>query len=131
MWCCSRCTGYRPILDAFKVFAKADPAAYTEESIAASKGLHQTGHATEGRSANKQNGHANGHSANSDAASTNGHAMNGEADSSHAASGQKQPAENGQCHGHDDISTQGTVKKLIRASNSNGNKVLNSCRRAV
>ena len=35
----SRCTGYRPILDAFKVFAKADPAAYTEESIAASKCL--------------------------------------------------------------------------------------------
>lgn len=34
---CSRCTGYRPILDAFKVFAKADPLAYTEESIAACK----------------------------------------------------------------------------------------------
>ena len=33
----SRCTGYRPILDAFKVFAKADPQAYTEESIAACK----------------------------------------------------------------------------------------------
>lgn len=35
---CSRCTGYRPILDAFKVFAKADPAAYSEEAIAANKG---------------------------------------------------------------------------------------------
>ncbi|GLC34818.1 hypothetical protein PLESTB_001167600 [Pleodorina starrii] len=34
-----RCTGYRPILDAFKTFAKTDPAAYTEEAIAASKGL--------------------------------------------------------------------------------------------
>jgi xanthine dehydrogenase/oxidase len=36
---CSRCTGYRPILDAFRVFAKADPKAYTEEAIAAAKGL--------------------------------------------------------------------------------------------
>ncbi len=35
----SRCTGYRPILDAFKTFAKTDPKAYTEEAIAASKGL--------------------------------------------------------------------------------------------
>ena len=33
----SRCTGYRPILDAFKVFAKVEPGAYTEEAIAASK----------------------------------------------------------------------------------------------
>jgi len=33
----SRCTGYRPILDAFKAFAKVDAAAYTEEAIAASK----------------------------------------------------------------------------------------------
>lgn len=36
---CSRCTGYRPILDAFKTFAKTEPRAYTEEAIAASKGL--------------------------------------------------------------------------------------------
>lgn len=35
----SRCTGYRPILDAFKTFAKTDPKAYTEEAIAAAKGL--------------------------------------------------------------------------------------------
>ncbi len=34
---CSRCTGYRPILDAFKAFAKADPAAYSEEALAARK----------------------------------------------------------------------------------------------
>lgn len=34
-----RCTGYRPILDAFKVFAKADPTAYTEEALAANKTL--------------------------------------------------------------------------------------------
>jgi len=34
----SRCTGYRPILDAFKVFAKVEDGAYTEEAIAASLG---------------------------------------------------------------------------------------------
>jgi len=34
-----RCTGYRPILDAFKTFAKSSPAAYTEDAIAAAKGL--------------------------------------------------------------------------------------------
>uniref|UniRef100_A0A383W3H7 xanthine dehydrogenase n=1 Tax=Tetradesmus obliquus TaxID=3088 RepID=A0A383W3H7_TETOB len=34
-----RCTGYRPILDAFKVFAKADAAAYTAEAIAAARGM--------------------------------------------------------------------------------------------
>ena len=32
----SRCTGYRPILDAFKVFAKVEDGAYTEEAITAS-----------------------------------------------------------------------------------------------
>lgn len=36
---CSRCTGYRPILDAFKVFAKAEPSAYTAEAIAAARGM--------------------------------------------------------------------------------------------
>jgi len=30
-----RCTGYRPIVDAFRVFAKSDTSAYTEESISA------------------------------------------------------------------------------------------------
>ncbi|GFR49634.1 hypothetical protein Agub_g11707 [Astrephomene gubernaculifera] len=33
-----RCTGYRPILDAFKTFAKTDPAAYTQEAISAAAG---------------------------------------------------------------------------------------------
>ena len=28
-----RCTGYRPILDAFRPFARADMRAYTEEAI--------------------------------------------------------------------------------------------------
>ncbi len=51
---CSRCTGYRPILDAFRVFAKGDSAAYTEEAIAASKAAGKTsGHA-------KINGNSNG-----------------------------------------------------------------------
>jgi hypothetical protein len=35
----SRCTGYRPILDAFKTFTKVDLAAYTEEAIAAARGI--------------------------------------------------------------------------------------------
>jgi xanthine dehydrogenase/oxidase len=43
MPCCavlrSRCTGYRPILDAFKVFAKSEAAAYTADAIAAAKGM--------------------------------------------------------------------------------------------
>ena len=36
--CCSRCTGYRPILDAFKVFAKVETGAYTEEAIQVGSG---------------------------------------------------------------------------------------------
>ena len=48
----SRCTGYRPILDAFKVFAKVEPGAYTEEAIAASKAANK---ATNG----KANGYSN------------------------------------------------------------------------
>ncbi|KXZ53315.1 hypothetical protein GPECTOR_7g1209 [Gonium pectorale] len=47
-----RCTGYRPILDAFKTFAKTDPSAYTEEAIAASKGVAPG--ATNGTAANGQ-----------------------------------------------------------------------------
>lgn len=31
----SRCTGYRPILDAFRVFSEVPAGAYTEEAIAA------------------------------------------------------------------------------------------------
>ncbi|BBM98107.1 xanthine dehydrogenase/oxidase [Marchantia polymorpha subsp. ruderalis] len=34
-----RCTGYRPILDAFRVFAKTDPGPYIDESLVASNGL--------------------------------------------------------------------------------------------
>ena len=33
-----RCTGYRPILDAFRAFSTAEPGAYTEEAIAAAGG---------------------------------------------------------------------------------------------
>lgn len=58
---CSRCTGYRPILDAFRVFAKADPSAYTEEAIEASQTA-ENGHATNGHANGATNGHSNGHS---------------------------------------------------------------------
>ncbi|KAL3157593.1 hypothetical protein ABBQ32_012044 [Trebouxia sp. C0010 RCD-2024] len=106
-----RCTGYRPILDAFKVFAKADPAAYTEESIAASKGMQQNGHASEASSANGLNGNA---------VDINGHAAT---DSSPTAGGYQgeQHAENGHCHGND--ASKGSVKELTKASHSNGGKV--------
>lgn len=70
---CSRCTGYRPILDAFRVFAKAEPSAYTEEAITASQAAngHANGHS------NGVNGHTNGHTngispASSSDLSTNG-----------------------------------------------------------
>lgn len=65
---CSRCTGYRPILDAFRVFAKVEPSAYTEESIQASRNGHKqasslaNGH-TNGISNGHANGTANGHGA--------------------------------------------------------------------
>lgn len=137
MWWCSRCTGYRPILDAFKVFAKADPAAYTEESIAASQGLQQNGHASGVPPASGDaNGHANGDAteyANGDstkgnAAGTDGHAMNKSTDGSHAANGQQasKHAENGHSNGHDVSSSKGTVKEMNGASNSNGSKVSSS-----
>lgn len=115
LWCCSRCTGYRPILDAFKVFAKADPAAYTEESIAASRGMQLNGQASDALSAH-EHGNSNG-------AMTNGHTANGQAHSRSADRGHKaeQPAENGHC-GYD--AGKGTVKELNRASN--GSKVLAS-----
>ena len=129
MWCCSRCTGYRPILDAFKVFAKADPTAYTEESIAASQGLQQSGNASDGPAANGHanghvnchaNGHANGDSTNGNAAGTDGHAMTRTTDGGPAANGQQadKHAENGHSNGHDVSSSKGTVKELSGASNS-------------
>lgn len=58
---CSRCTGYRPILDAFRVFAKGDSAAYTEEAIAASK------------AAGKTNGRAHINGSSNGARPKNGH----------------------------------------------------------
>jgi len=73
---CSRCTGYRPILDAFRVFAKGDSAAYTEEAIAASKGL-QPGHAHgNGAHTNGHNG-SNGHSESNGHVGSNGHGHTG------------------------------------------------------
>ena len=72
---CSRCTGYRPILDAFRVFAKADPSAYTEEAIAASRGEQP---AANGHSHVNGNGEqpANGHS-HDDHTNGNGHCIGG------------------------------------------------------
>jgi hypothetical protein len=55
----SRCTGYRPILDAFKVFAKVEPGAYTEEAIAASKAANAAANGTANGTANGA-AHANG-----------------------------------------------------------------------
>ena len=63
---CSRCTGYRPILDAFKAFAKVDATAYTEEAIAASlasNGAHNNGthsNGTHSDAAGKKNGASGG-----------------------------------------------------------------------
>lgn len=119
---CSRCTGYRPILDAFKVFAKADPAAYTEESIAASKGLQN------GQSANGavENGHAeNGHATNGHA--THGHGIDEHDTNGHVANGQD--TNTGNCDGHDETS-KGTVKELVKACKSKDGKVMH-CSNAV
>ena len=66
---CSRCTGYRPILDAFRVFAKADPSAYTEEAIEASQAA-ENGHATNGHANDATNGHTNGVQGSSPSSST-------------------------------------------------------------
>jgi xanthine dehydrogenase/oxidase len=61
---CSRCTGYRPILDAFKVFAKSEPSAYAADAIAAAKGMAAAtaaDNAAAGSSgSNGSNGHLNG-----------------------------------------------------------------------
>ncbi|DBA72485.1 TPA: hypothetical protein ACH3X2_010250 [Trebouxia sp. C0005] len=128
-----RCTGYRPILDAFKVFAKADPAAYTEESIAASKSQ-QNGYTTNGAAAN---GHdttgLNGHPANGlngHATLTNGHTTNGDDTDGHATNGHKnnryavhRPSDNGHLDGHTNGSSNGTVKELTQTIKSKGGKV--------
>ncbi|KAL0052613.1 hypothetical protein WJX82_004790 [Trebouxia sp. C0006] len=128
-----RCTGYRPILDAFKVFAKADPAAYTEESIAASKSQ-QNGHATNGAAANGHdttglNGHPtnglNGHATNTNGLETNGHDTDGHATDGHknnryAVNGH---SENGNSKSHSNGSSNGTVKELAKTSKIKGGKV--------
>lgn len=68
---CSRCTGYRPILDAFRVFAKAEPAAYTREAIAAGQGM--------AAATAEENGGSPNASANRavNGSSTNGSSING------------------------------------------------------
>ena len=91
---CSRCTGYRPILDAFRVFAKGDSTAYTEEAIAASKGQ-LPGQNGNGMHANGANGHgmngSNGHSH----IGSNGHA-NGHGAAAKTSTGGKNGKTNGQ-----------------------------------
>ena len=93
----SRCTGYRPILDAFRVFAKGDSTAYTEEAIAATKGL-LPGQNGNGIHANGASGHdmngsneSNGHSHNG----SHGHA-NGNGVAAKASNGGKNGKTNGQ-----------------------------------
>ncbi len=121
-------------MDAFKVFAKADPAAYTEESIAASKSQ-QNGHASNGAATNGHdttglNGHPtnglNGH-----ATHTNGHETNGHDTDGHATNGHKnnrhavnEHSGNGHLNGRSNGSSNGTVKELTKTSKSKGGKVL-------
>lgn len=98
---CSRCTGYRPILDAFRVFAKGDSAAYTEEAIAASKAAAKTnGVAHKNGSSNgaqSGNGHSNG-SCNDGHNGCNGK-TNGSAASADAESNGQSAKTNGKvCH---------------------------------
>lgn len=63
------------------MFAKADPSAYTEEAIAASKGLNGSNGSTNGHAAHPANGHsANGvsaHGANGHSHGANGKLTNG------------------------------------------------------
>ncbi|GFH18705.1 uncharacterized protein HaLaN_15553, partial [Haematococcus lacustris] len=79
-----RCTGYRPILDAFRVFAKSDPKAYTEDAIAAAKGLMPAHADTNGHAASNGHSDANGHTA-CNGATGNG-ASNGSSNGSSTAS---------------------------------------------
>lgn len=51
-----RCTGYRPILDAFRPFAKADPAAYTEDALIAARGATAEAPANGNATSNGTNG---------------------------------------------------------------------------
>lgn len=86
----SRCTGYRPILDAFRVFAKGDSAAYTEEAIAASKAGASNGHA-------HSKGASNGHAHNTNGACENGHdGCNGKSNGHKVEAGDTNGKSNGQ-----------------------------------
>ena len=112
---CSRCTGYRPILDAFKVFAKAEPHAYTEEAIAASRALANPG--PSGRKAEQEPSPAGGaeapHQAGARAAEANGGtcaavAMSGAQDAPRLANGNAR------------ADADGTAACSPRGSNGNG-----------
>ena len=103
---CSRCTGYRPILDAFRVFAKAEPHAYTEEAIAAASGAAMAQQAQHDAPANDG---ANGHGGNSLAATghghispfTGGHAAGSSASDGHTGSNGNMGSDgNTGCNGH-------------------------------
>ena len=115
------------------MFAKADPAAYTEESIAASKSQ-QNGHATNGAAANGHdttglNGHPtnglNGHATNTNGLETNGHDTDGHKNNRHAVNGR---SDNGHSDGHSNGSSNGTVKELTKTSKSKGGKVHRHCK---
>ncbi len=95
------------------MFAKADPAAYTEESIAASKSQ-QNGHAT---NRDATNGH--------DTTGTNGHDTDGHKNNRHAVNGR---SDNGHSDGHSNGSSNGTVKELTKTSKSKGGKVHCHCK---
>ena len=122
------------------MFAKADPAAYTEESIAASKSQ-QNGHATNGHGTTGLNGHPtnglNGHATNTNghATNTNGHETNGCDTDGHATNGHKNNryainghSDNGHTDGHSNGSSNGTVKELTKTSKSKGGKVPCHCK---
>ncbi|KAH7618960.1 putative Xanthine dehydrogenase 1 [Nannochloris sp. 'desiccata'] len=55
-----RCTGYRPILDAFRPFAKADPKAYTEDALQAAAAESDKNCDGAGSVQKKSNGHDKG-----------------------------------------------------------------------
>lgn len=95
---CSRCTGYRPILDAFSVFAKADPLAYTEEAIAASKAGSCSADSTDSSSRElEEDGHATPQVAQPKSEIGNGYTSSGSSDSTHSRGSREA---NGEASGH-------------------------------